>query len=131
VTPLDSQIFLTLFPEFQKVQKATLDAYINIAIGRVPAPVWGTNAQYATALLTAHMLTAQGRGGQGSGGGAITQEQVGDLSRTFATVGEPGSGDQNMLTTRYGSEFVGLRKETIVTIQALGGRRPPYFPGRY
>lgn len=117
---IDSTYFLTLFDEFSKVAKPKIQAYLDIATTRVPSTVWGSNTAYATALLTAHMLTASGRQGLGSGGGAVTDESVGDLSRSFATVFEPGSGDAALMTTRYGIDFVELRNETIVTADISG-----------
>ena len=129
---LESQYFLTLFPEFSKVLPATLDVYIDLSILRVPPCVWRHNARYGAALLTAHMLSTHGKQGGGSAGGPVTQEQVGDLSRSYQSIAEIGSGDAVLMTIRYGIDFVALRKETIVTASTVGGgRHPPYFPGRY
>lgn len=108
------QYFLDLFDEFLKVPPAKISAYLNIATGRVPLPVWGNNTAYGQALLTAHMLTASGRQGQGGTGGAITNEQVGDLSRGYQYIGQVGSGDAWLATTRYGIDFIQLRSETVV-----------------
>lgn len=119
--------FLTLFEEFKKVAPPKIQAYLDIATTRVAPAVWGANASYATALLAAHMLAHSGTQGNGGSGGALTQEAVGDLSRAYATVGVPGSGDQELLTTGYGQQFVALRRETIVTAMI---RKPPIRPGR-
>lgn len=112
--------FLTLFDEFKKVALPKLEIYIGLASGRVPSGVWGDNTKYATALLTAHMLSTSGPQGGGPSGGAVTAEQVGDLSRSFATVFQPGSGDAALMTTRYGIDFVALRRETIVSGMVAG-----------
>jgi hypothetical protein len=120
MNPLTVAIFRTLFPEFTKVTDTALEVWLPIASSRVPFSIWSTNTQYATALLLAHMLTASGKSGLGSGGGAVTSESVGDLSRGFATVGQPGSGDQELLTTRYGQDFVALRRETVVAASVTG-----------
>lgn len=117
--------FLALFSEFSKVQQATLDAYIGIASGRVPLNVWGTNTNYATALLTAHMLTVRGHAGMGVAGGALTQETVGDLSRSYETTGDQNSGDAELKTTRYGIDFVALRNETLTYMMTTGPRCKP------
>jgi hypothetical protein len=119
--------FLTLFDEFGKVAPAKITAYLNIAQGRVPLTVWGTNTQYGQALLAAHMLTASGRQGAGASGGAVTQEQVGELSRSYQFIGEVGSGDSWLATTRYGIDFIELRNETIVPMMST---RPGLLPGR-
>lgn len=119
------QQFTTLFPEFSKVAAATLEAWIPIASNRVPASVWGGNTLYATALLLAHMLTASGKSGFGSGGGAVTSESVGDLSRGFSSVSSnAGSGDAELGTTRYGLDFIALRRETVVTFAVTGPQTP-------
>lgn len=112
MTPLTVATFLTLFPEFSKVTSAALEVWLPLAQNRVPVSVWKNNTLYATALLLAHMLTASGKSGLGSGGGAVTNESVGDLSRGFGTMGT-GTGDQELLSTRYGQDFVALRRETI------------------
>lgn len=95
--------------------KAKLDVYLELARRRVPCHVWKENTKYACALLTAHMLATSGRQGGGSTGGAISQQQVGDLSRSYATMFDTERGDALLLSTRYGIDFVQLRKETIVT----------------
>lgn len=112
---INSQYFLTLFEEFKKVPKAKIDVYIEIATGRVPCSVWGAATKYATALLTAHMLSTQGNQGGGSAGGGVTQEQVGDLSRTYGSATVAGDDDALYGTTRYGIDFLALRKENIVS----------------
>lgn len=114
--------FLTLFDEFSSVPSAKVDAFIGVASVRVAAAVWGDVAEYATALLTAHMLSSTGGvgGNGGSAGGPVTAESVGDLSRSYGSVGEQGSGDQELLTTRYGQEYVALRRQTIVPATILG-----------
>lgn len=126
---INSQYFLTLFREFSKTPAATIEAYLDVATLRVPAAVWGPAAKYATALLAAHMLSTQGPQGGGPAGGALTQEQVGDLSRSFQAIGTPGSGDAELSTTRYGLDFIALRRETLPTAGvAVTPRRGPPYP---
>jgi hypothetical protein len=120
------EYFLTLFDEFSKIAPPKILAYLNIAIGRAPLTIWTTNAQYAQSLLTAHMLTASGRQGAGSSGGPTTAEQVGDLSRSYQYIGEVGSGDAWLATTRYGIDFIELRNSTIVPMMST---RSPILPG--
>lgn len=108
--------FLTVFDEFKNVDTDKIDAYLDIATLRVPSTIWNAATNYATALLTAHMLSTSGAlpgQGAGSAGGAVTDESVGDVSRSFATVGVAGSGDEELRTTRYGIDFLRLRKENI------------------
>lgn len=115
---IDPTYFLDLFPEFKGTPNSRIQAYLDIATLRVPQSVWGGVYQYATALLTAHMvsMTANAPGGSGGGGGgALASESVGELSRGYAFVGQAGSGDDALMATRYGMEFVNLRRETIVS----------------
>lgn len=120
---IEVDYFLALFDEFKKVSSATLKAYLGIASTRVPLSVWADNCPYATALMTAHMLTARGYSGAGSSGGPTTSESVGDLSRAYATVFEAGSGDAELMTTRYGIDFVALRNESLSYGMVTGPRR--------
>lgn len=116
--------FLAIFDEFKSVPTPKVDALIGVASLRVAPGVWADHTQYATALLTAHMLAAGGGSGGsgGAAGGPINNEAVGDLSRGYGSVGNPGTGDQELLTTRYGQEFVSLRREVVVGAMVVGGR---------
>lgn len=127
--PLDKDYFFELFDEFKCVPPAKVNAFITIATRRVSACAWGENATYATALLTAHMIASTGGiGGSGGGaGGALTSESVGEISRSFGTIGSPDSSDAEYLTTRYGAEYVALRNQTIVT----GFVTQDYFGGGF
>lgn len=122
---IERQYFLTLFPEFKRREPAAIEAYIGIASQRVPLGVWGGNTPYATALLAAHMLATSGPQGGGSAGGPVVAEQVGDLSRSYQSIAEQGSGDASLMTTRYGIDFVALRKATITTMRTV---RKPVIP---
>ena len=87
----------------------------------MPQTVWGVNTPYATALLTAHMLSTSGPQGRGPTGGVLTSEQVGDLSRSFGTCFEPKAGDAVLRTTTYGIDFIALRKETFTKVRRQEG----------
>lgn len=119
---IERQYFLTLFREFSNVPDPTVEVYLQLATLRTPPSVWGESTPYATALLAAHMLATSGPQGGGPAGGALTAEQVGDLSRSFQSIAEPGSGDAPLMTTRYGIDYVALRKEKV--IGAMPSRTP-------
>jgi len=114
--------FLLVFDEFQGVPSPKIDALIGVASLRVAPLIWMDHTQYATALLTAHMISAGGgAGGEGGGvSGPVQSETVSALSRSYGTVGSGESGDQELLTTRYGQEFVSLRREVVVGATVLG-----------
>jgi hypothetical protein len=125
---IDWEYFLCLFEEFRKIPRSKIEAYISIASGRVASCAWGNSTKYATALLVAHMLSTSGRQGGGSAGGAVTDESVGDLSRAFAPMFDVTRGDALLLSTRYGIDYVQLRKETLITGMSTGGAvRPGCF----
>ena len=110
--------FLTIFDEFSTVPTAKVDAFIDLASMRVAPALWKGNTPYATALMTAHMLVVASRGATG---GPTIHESVGELSKGYSAVGTQGSGDQELMTTRYGQEFVSLRRESICCAMVLGG----------
>lgn len=122
--------FTTIFDEFKTIPAAKLDVLIGVATNRVDQNAWGSNYQYATALLVAHMIASSGgSGGSGGAGGALTSEAVGDLSRGYAKIGVAGSGDEELQTTQYGAQFVALRRESIVTPFVTGAGYPLPPPG--
>jgi hypothetical protein len=123
---ITASYFKTLFDEYKGVADPKLEAYIDVASLRVPSTVWGASTRYATALLVAHMLATSGPQGGGPAGGALVSEDIGDASRGYEGItSEPGSGDAVLMTTRYGIDFVALRKETIVPAMTTGrGIRP-------
>lgn len=135
---LNPALFLLFFPEFKTVSIETLNAYLPVAHLRVPYRVWDrhpstvesvTRVRYARALIMAHMLTIQGFGSEGSAGGAVTSETVGDLTRAYTPIGQGGTGDDELRATRYGIMFVELRNEIIVGVMPAGGRiREPFEP---
>lgn len=116
-------------PEFAAVPNAIVTKFITYGLTRINATVWGEQADLATILITAHMLKRAGYGnglaGTGAGGprGAVTQESVGDLSRSYAN---PASGsssssdsESSLSSTAYGAEFVAIRNTIPVTPLAV------------
>lgn len=126
---ITSAYFLSIFDEFASVSGVKIEAFIGIASMRVDPPTWGTSAPYATALLTAHMIASGGgMGGKGGGvGGVLTSQSVGDVSRGYSPIAQAGNGDDAMMTTRYGIEFVALRRETIGSFTSAGPDLYPSF----
>lgn len=125
--------FLALFDEFSTVPTKKIEVYLSLAQIRVSQSQWGNAYQAGVCYLAAHMLVSAGgnagsqSGSGGAAGGPLTQEAVGDLSRSFGTVGVQGSGDELLMTTRYGQMFLDLRRETIMGFGVTGN--PPIVPG--
>lgn len=106
---------LRLFPEFTEVAVPKVNAYLEIASVRANADAWGDCADYAQALITAHMLAASGSGASdGSVGGPVTSESVGDLSRGYGSMTVDSDADKPYTMTKYGREYLALRRECIV-----------------
>lgn len=106
--------FLNLFPEFNDIGAGRINAVIGIAHGRLGEAAWGDCFEYAQALLTAHMLASALSGNSMDGGtGPITSQSVGDLSESFGQLNVSDS-DSVYTTTKYGVEFLALRKECVI-----------------
>jgi hypothetical protein len=113
---VDAAYIQMLFPEFSAVDPSRISAFIGIAQTSLSANVWGTAYDAGLAYLTAHLLKKSGPGGGVQGGsstaGAITQERVGELSRSYGTVdlGPTSAADALLTTTSYGVEYLRLRR---------------------
>jgi len=110
-------------PELTPVLDARVDTFIAFAELRVNRDQWLDLGDLAVILLTAHMLSVAGgaNGGTGSGAsprGQVTDETVGDLSRSYSDL----AGVETITTfmsglggTSYGLEFLELRKTLVIT----------------
>lgn len=108
-----------LFPELSGVvdeQEDRVKAYIDIAATRVNRCVFGSKADYAHALMTAHMLVSLGLSAVategGGGAGPVTSEKIGDLAVSYGdlTSNESFNG---FGTTKYGIEFINLQRSVL------------------
>lgn len=100
------------FPEFVSLSDAFIQLYIDQAILSVNVNIWGNKSELGVAYLTAHLLTIIGRGGTGAAG-PVTQESVGDLSRSYAQVSIPNVNEYGL--TSYGQEYFRLRKSLPIS----------------
>lgn len=104
---VDKDYIVDIASEFSSVDSDRIDRLVTIAALQVPASKWGDVTDYATALLVCHMLKLDAQKGKG----AITQEQLGDISRSYAA---PKSGKDDALDlTSYGSQFKQLRSTRV------------------
>lgn len=83
--------------------------FIGFAQLNVNRSVWGDKADLAEAVMAAHLMTLSSRGGQG---GVVTQEKVGDISRSYA---KPEGDDESLSTTSYGQWFLQMRRTLTIT----------------
>jgi hypothetical protein len=113
---VDAGFIKALFPEFSGVDNTRITAFIGIAKTSMSEVVWGEAYDSGLAYLTAHLLKKSGPGGGVQGGsstaGPLTQERVGELSRSYGTVdsGSISQGDALLTSTSYGVEYLRLRK---------------------
>ena len=108
--------FLALFDEFEGVPSKKINAWAEFASHRVDEKAWGKCADEAIYYLTAHMLASTGGIG-GSGGanaGPVTSESVGQLSRSYGQVNVGNGNDELLATTRYGQQFIELRRTCVI-----------------
>lgn len=122
-TPL---LIRTVAPEYKDETDEVLTVWLDLAAQRLDETTWGKVYAQALAYLAAHLLTVARRGvsglpGSGAGAGqgasgAVTSISTGDWSIGFAggMNGSEGGVDtlaeSSLLTTRFGKEFVALRR---------------------
>jgi hypothetical protein len=95
--------------EFATVDSSRIDRLVAIFELQVPAAVWGDRRDLAVAYLVCHALKVDAN----RGGGSLTQEKIGDLSRSFGQVGGV-AGDAYDLTS-YGKQFKIIRSQLVTT----------------
>ncbi len=102
-----------LFPD-DRVTLALDDALLQMNVY-----VWGTKADLGQAYLAAHLLCIEGDAFGGVGGGALgalTQESVGDVSRSFSVPGVSiTDSDRDLTWTKYGVVFSRMKKTLVST----------------
>ncbi len=113
---VDAAYIQMLFPEFAAVDPSRITAFLGIAQTSMNVAVWGNAYDPGLAYLTAHLLKKSGPGGGVQGGtstaGPLTQERVGELSRSYGAVdlGSASAADALLATTSYGMEYLRLRR---------------------
>lgn len=115
--------FRARFPEFgdntgdfpdARVTLALADALLNMNVY-----AWGLRADMGQVYMAAHLLAIEGDAFGGIGGtsfGAVTQESVGEISRSFAAPsGALTDSDGDLLWTKYGMVFSRLKRNIVST----------------
>jgi len=115
----DSDMVIVVAPELEGTNTDRIDQFIEWAKNSVDESVWGDNADYATALLAAHMLTVANKRGIG---GETKRKKLGDTEIEFATMGAAGNQQPHELTvTSYGKEFLRVRRTLQMGPLVAGG----------
>ena len=87
-------------------------AMINFTRTRINAAGYQDRAEMAVALYTLHLLAKDALGTSVSGGGRITGETEGNLSRSYAHAAVTGS-SEDLSSTAFGKEYLSLRAAYI------------------
>lgn len=106
----------TIAPQFQS--RADKADFLSLAASRTNACFFGVQANYATALRAAHLLTLLTTRPNGETGN-IASKSEGDLSLSFGGGGSSNDGD--LTATYYGQQLLQLRKGSGAFIGVTGG----------
>jgi hypothetical protein len=116
--------FVVDFPQFASTDEDAIESALATAALMIDATAWGTLADRALGLLTAHMLALRAQatlsGGRSTGnltGVSIPSEVSYQFSNTATAASK--SGDDGLKTTSYGQEFVQLRQFAIVPFRII------------
>jgi hypothetical protein len=103
--------FLTIFPEFASMG-AKANFFYPLALDQVATNQFGNSYAYAVYLLTAHMMTSL----TSAGSGIKTSERVGDVAISYHII----DNEEELSSTKYGIEFLRLRKSKVISTLVLG-----------
>lgn len=102
----------TYFPRFASLTDEFIQLYIDQAILSVNVNIWGNKSELGVAYLTAHLLACNSRA-ESDISGPVTQESVGDLSRSYMQLADSNANEYT--STTYGCEFIRLRKSLPIS----------------
>lgn len=99
---------------------AARDTFISLASNRVNYTFFGANAEFAHALMTAHMMTMRDLSKKTGGFaiGALTGMKEGDVSLSMKASGS--SNESDLGATSYGMQFLNLQKSANLGIALTG-----------
>lgn len=109
---VDAQFVKDVAPDLASESDTRISLFIDFAKLSVNEAVWGAKYDLGVAVMAAHLLTISSAGGA-TGGLAVTQEKVGDLSRSYAA--PSGDAIDSLQGTAYGRWFLQLRKSLVIT----------------
>jgi len=111
---VDLDQFQIDFPQFANTDTDLIESAIATALLMAGEAEWGTLANRAQSLLTAHMLALQSQAvaTDGRNTGNLTGVSIpSEVSMQFAqTASFGGKGEEGLKTTTYGQEFLQLRQ---------------------
>lgn len=99
-------------PELASETNETIQIFLNMALLRVDAKVWGLYRDMGVIFLVAHLLTLKKRRGAA---GQVTEQKVGDVLVQYADMTVGKHMDMSYIQTVYGIEYVQLRDLVVIT----------------
>lgn len=96
--------------EFESLSNDEAVFWLDIAARKIGVDVYGEDASYAHAMLTAHLLKRLGMGTNPVSGAPITARRVFDVSESYAVATTP----DELRKTAYGSAFLALERQQFV-----------------
>jgi len=113
-----SSLLHTIAPQFDSI--ASRNDFIFIATLQVNRDWFGDTYELAAAYLTAHLITVNTNSSYTNGSGAITSKREGDLSVSYSAPTISGKGDDDLIQTGYGRQFLRLRNQKGFMIEVTG-----------
>lgn len=105
---ISKETFLAVFTGFSSVDNTRLEYYLEQAQNQVDESAFGVNYTHAVYLRLAHMLTLLDPSTAGQG--PVTSEKAGDVQYSYSYI----AGEESLSQSKYGLEFMELRKENVV-----------------
>lgn len=100
---------VNIAPELVDVAEATQDAILDDVALQLNDDIWGARINIGAKYLAAHLASITNRGGAV---GQVTEEKVGEVSRSYAVDSASGGGS-GLDDTSYGQEFQRLLRTNV------------------
>jgi hypothetical protein len=98
-----------IVPEYATIDSGRFAALLLIAQSFVAPSRFGTLADYATALMVAHLAKI----GDNQGNHVVSEEKDGNESASYYIPPQSSGGDAALSQTSYGLQFIAVRKSIL------------------
>ena len=97
-----------------------LSIFLNLAMGQLSSDAYGSNYEYAVALLTCHMMARNPVVGAGTPG-AVTNAQEGGVSQSYSIPPDLQRRYSDWCSTPYGAQLAQLTEGSVMGVMNAGG----------
>lgn len=113
--------FQAKFPQFSATSEAYFDLWKADAVAEVNAVIWGSFADRAVMLLTAHYLTRfpEASGSAALHSGPVGSKSTGSMSVSYVQVQSVTDRNIELSTTGYGMQFLRLQRQAIIPARCV------------